>query len=51
MDMSDETTSAIEAGIRSAFVTYSRDDDPEWRSMELGTGQVFIRLVDRLKPS
>jgi hypothetical protein len=30
--MSDEATSAIEAGIRSAFVTYSRDDDPDWRS-------------------
>ena len=30
--MSDETTSAIEAGIRSAFTAYSREDDPDWRS-------------------
>ena len=30
--MLDEAESAIEAGIRSAFTAYSRDDDPEWRS-------------------
>jgi hypothetical protein len=30
--MVDDTTDAIEAGIRSAFTTYSRDDDPDWRS-------------------
>lgn len=30
--MPDEATSAIEAGIRSAFTAYSRDDDPDWRS-------------------
>jgi hypothetical protein len=30
--MQDEATSAIEAGIRSAFTAYSRDDDPDWRS-------------------
>ena len=30
--MSDEATSAIEAGIRAAFTAYSRDDDPDWRS-------------------
>ena len=30
--MSDETTNAIEAGIRSAFTAYSREDDPDWRS-------------------
>ena len=30
--MSDETTNAIEAGIRSAFTTYYREDDPDWRS-------------------
>jgi hypothetical protein len=30
--MADDTTDAIEAGIRSAFTTYSRDDDPDWRS-------------------
>ena len=30
--MSDEATDAIEAGIRSAFTAYSRDDDPDWRS-------------------
>jgi hypothetical protein len=30
--MSDEAMSAIEAGIRAAFTTYSRDDDPDWRS-------------------
>jgi hypothetical protein len=30
--MSDETTSAIEAGIWAAFTAYSRDDDPDWRS-------------------
>ncbi|MGY3233270.1 hypothetical protein ACVMAJ_000160 [Bradyrhizobium sp. USDA 4448] len=30
--MPDDVTDAIEAGIRSAFTTYSRDDDPDWRS-------------------
>ena len=30
--MPDEATTAIEAGIRSAFTAYSKDDDPEWRS-------------------
>jgi hypothetical protein len=30
--MPNEITDAIEAGIRSAFTTYSRDDDPDWRS-------------------
>jgi hypothetical protein len=30
--MSDEAADAIEAGIRSAFTAYSRDDDPDWRS-------------------
>ena len=30
--MEDDVTSAIEAGIRSAFTAYSRDDDPDWRS-------------------
>jgi len=30
--MTDEATGAIEAGIRSAFTAYSRDDDPDWRS-------------------
>jgi len=30
--MPDEATSAIEAGVRSAFTAYSRDDDPDWRS-------------------
>jgi hypothetical protein len=32
MRMSDEAMAAIEAGIRAAFTTYSRDDDPDWRS-------------------
>ncbi len=31
--MSDEAINAIEAGIQSAFVSYSRDDDPDWRSL------------------
>jgi hypothetical protein len=31
--MPDEAFNAIEAGIRSAFVSYSRDDDPDWRSL------------------
>jgi hypothetical protein len=30
--MPDDVTDAIEAGIQSAFTTYSRDDDPDWRS-------------------
>ena len=30
--MQDAATSAIEAGIRSAFTAYSTDDDPDWRS-------------------
>jgi hypothetical protein len=30
--MANEATDAIEAGIRSAFTQYSRDDDPDWRS-------------------
>jgi hypothetical protein len=30
--MPDEAMDAIEAGIRSAFTTYSREDDPDWRS-------------------
>ena len=30
--MPDEATSAIEAGTRSAFTAYSRDDDPDSRS-------------------
>lgn len=30
--MLDEAASAIEAGIRSAFTAYSKDDDPDWRS-------------------
>ncbi|MBR0831326.1 hypothetical protein JQ596_38055 [Bradyrhizobium manausense] len=31
--MPDDTMDAIEAGIRSAFNVYSRDDDPDWRSV------------------
>jgi hypothetical protein len=31
--MADDATSAIEAGIQSAFTAYSRDDDPDWRSV------------------
>jgi hypothetical protein len=31
--MTDEAIDAIEAGIQSAFVSYSRDDDPDWRSL------------------
>jgi hypothetical protein len=30
--MPDEAIDAIEAGIRSAFVSYPRDDDPDWRA-------------------
>jgi hypothetical protein len=30
--MPDEANDAIEAGIRSAFTAYSREDDPDWRS-------------------
>ncbi len=30
--MSDELTKVIQAAIRSSFVTYSREDDPDWRS-------------------
>jgi hypothetical protein len=30
--MQDEATEAIEAGIRAAFVAYSTDDDPDWRT-------------------
>ncbi|MHC2336236.1 hypothetical protein [Bradyrhizobium sp. USDA 4454] len=30
--MADEITNAIEAGIRSAFTMYSKEDDPDWRS-------------------
>jgi hypothetical protein len=30
--MPREATRAIEAGIRSAFTAYSREDDPDWRS-------------------
>jgi hypothetical protein len=30
--MPDEATNAIEIGIRSAFTTYSMEDDPDWRS-------------------
>ena len=29
--MPDDAIDAIEAGIRSAFVSYPRDDDPDWR--------------------
>jgi hypothetical protein len=31
--MPDDVTDALEAGIRSAFTAYSRDDDPDWRSL------------------
>jgi hypothetical protein len=31
--MPADATDAIEAGIRCAFTTYSRDDDPDWRSL------------------
>jgi hypothetical protein len=30
--MSDDVIDALEAGIRSAFVSYPRDDDPDWRA-------------------
>ncbi|MCA6126013.1 hypothetical protein J6500_29580 [Bradyrhizobium sp. WSM 1704] len=30
--MPADATDAIEAGIRSAFTAYSKEDDPEWRS-------------------
>lgn len=29
--MPNDAIDAIEAGIRSAFVSYPRDDDPDWR--------------------
>lgn len=29
--MPDDAIDAIEAGIRSAFISYPRDDDPDWR--------------------
>lgn len=31
--MPDDAIDAIEAGIRSAFVNYPRDDDPDWRGL------------------
>jgi hypothetical protein len=31
--MVEDATNAIEAGILSAFTAYSRDDDPDWRSV------------------
>jgi len=31
--MPGELMEAIECGIRAAFTTYSRDDDPDWRSV------------------
>jgi hypothetical protein len=30
--MSDDPREVVEAAIRSAFVSYPRDDDPDWRS-------------------
>ncbi|MGN8545864.1 hypothetical protein AB7M49_001957 [Bradyrhizobium elkanii] len=30
--MPTDATAAIEAGIRSAFTAYSKEDDPDWRS-------------------
>jgi hypothetical protein len=30
--MADDATSAIEAGIRTAFTKYSTEDEPDWRS-------------------
>ncbi|MGY4574556.1 hypothetical protein GPL21_26775 [Bradyrhizobium pachyrhizi] len=30
--MAIDATDAIEAGIRSAFTAYSKEDDPDWRS-------------------
>ncbi len=30
--MSDDPKDVIEAAIRSAFVSYPKDDDPDWRS-------------------
>jgi hypothetical protein len=30
--MPDDAIEAIEAGIRSAFTSYPRDDDPDWRA-------------------
>ncbi len=43
--MADDATSAIEAGIRSAFTTYSREDDPDWRSASWINDQECSHLV------
>ena len=46
--MSDEATDAIEAGIRSAFTTYSRDDDPDWRSVSWIKPDECAHLVESI---
>jgi len=37
MQMSENAIDAIEAAIRQAFVSYPREDDPDWR------GQYWIK--------
>ena len=32
LPMSDDPVDVIKAAIRSAFVTYPKEDDPDWRS-------------------
>ena len=46
--MSDDATDAIEAGIRSAFTAYSRDDDPDWRSVSWIKPDECAHLVESI---
>jgi hypothetical protein len=46
--MADEATGAIEAGIRSAFTAYSRDDDADWRSANWINPEECSHLAERI---
>ena len=51
--MPDDAIDAIEAGIRSAFVSYPKDDDPDWRGqswiMPLECSQLAKSILMELK--
>ncbi len=43
--MSDDPKDTIESAIRSAFVGYPKEDDPDWRSPHWITGKECAHLT------
>jgi hypothetical protein len=46
--MSDDLTDVIEAAIRSAFVSYPKEDDPDWRSPSWIMPKECAQLTDAI---